>query len=122
MQDRGATGLDIVRARRAGTGVVDAAPIAELVGPSMDVSPVVSADELVLYFGSNRGGQANKLDVWMASRQKVTDPFSTPVAVPELASALNDTPRWISPDLCTLYVSSRRSGNGGLYVARRSPP
>ena len=41
------------------------------------------------------------------------------MAVSELSSAGNDLPAWVSPDDCTILVSTNRDGQHDLYFARR---
>jgi hypothetical protein len=68
-------------------------------------SPVVSADDLTIYFGSARGNSvANDVDVWMAHRTSAGDGFGTPTKVTELRSPTFDFPTWLSHDHCRLYM------------------
>ncbi|HLK90135.1 MAG TPA: hypothetical protein VKZ18_09580 [Polyangia bacterium] len=89
-----------------------------------DASPVLSHDGLTLYFASKRTDPAARGndDIWVARRAALGDPFSAPAPVTELNSAAADGPRWLSPDGCTLYFTSTRSGGLGgydLYAATR---
>jgi hypothetical protein len=83
-------------------------------------NPVVSADELTLFFA--RRTTANKQEVFVSTRAAATDAWGTPVEVPELNSPENDRPGWISADGCRIYISSQRAngaGLGDLYSAVR---
>lgn len=77
------------------------------------LSPALSADELTIYFGSDRTDPKAKgnIDVWKATRASTNDPFGAPVIVPELASSGIDSPAYLSDDGCTLYISSDRPPN-----------
>lgn len=86
-----------------------------------EVTPVVSSDELRIYFRRTVGGE---LDVYTASRPTPVDPFGTATAVPALSLAsLNEIPTWISPDDCALYVEIANApgtaGGDDLYVSLR---
>ena len=66
-------------------------------------------------------GGTNGNDIWLARRASVDQPFSGAAPVSELNSSAADTPNWISPDNCRLYMSSGRDDPSVLYVATRSP-
>lgn len=94
--------------------------------PELDSStpafPVVTADELSVYFASPRtdGGAKGERDIWRADRTSVTSAFGAPVPVAELNSASDDLPSWISPDGCVAYLSSTRDGAiFKIYEAKR---
>lgn len=85
-------------------------------------NPVVTPDELTLYFGSNRPGGAGNYDIYQATRPTVADGFGAPIALASLNTASLDAPSWISEDGCELYFT-RLDANVGyqLYVALRGP-
>jgi hypothetical protein len=85
-------------------------------------SPVVSADDLTLYFASPAlGGGA--LDVWRATRASKSDPFSNPAPVSELNTSDNEAPSYLTADGCTLYLHSNRMGGAGrFHIYRASKP
>ena len=89
---------------------------------SLENSPVVTPDELTLFFSSDRSGGAGGLDIYMTTRSTTADGFGEPVALTDLNTASIDTPTWISPDGCALYFSRAETGLGfQLYVATRGP-
>ncbi len=91
-------------------------------GDYYTVSPVVTDDELVLYFGSNRPGSAGANDVFVATRARAADPFGPPRRVAELSSARDEYPRWLSRDRCRLYFARDTStAANDVYVAKRTP-
>jgi len=86
--------------------------------------PCISADELELYFHSDRPGGYGQSDLWVTTRATVNDDWGAPV---NLGPAIN-SPAWddgsgISPDGLLLFFSSDRAGGSGnfdTYVARRA--
>jgi hypothetical protein len=86
--------------------------------------PVVTADELTIYFSSDRqdGDAKGAYDIWMATRASRDQAFDPPVNLHELNTPATDSATWISPDGCRLYVQ-RDIDNGqsvALYVVERS--
>lgn len=86
-----------------------------------EYTPVVSADELALYF--NRGGLDG--DIYVARRTSTAHSFGAPTAVTELNTTFGEWPHWMSPDGCRLYFGSNRPGGVGtstsVWMAERSP-
>ena len=86
-------------------------------------SPVLTPDELTLYFASNRKdlGGTGSADIYIATRTSTSLKFGNIARIEELATAGEDVPTWISPDNCRLYTSYRPDQNSGtsLYVATR---
>ncbi len=82
----------------------------------------VTADQLVVYFGSTRSGGQGLHDVWVATRASTATAFGAPRIVPEVSSTTEDQPSWVSSDRCRLYLTSNRSGTYKLYVATKTPP
>jgi len=80
----------------------------------------VSPDDLVIYFSSDRGGGANSLDVYVATRKSANDAFDPPVKVADLSSSdPTDAVTWVSADYCRVYLF--HAAEGKLLVATRSP-
>jgi hypothetical protein len=94
-------------------------PLVEINTDANEKNPVISADELHLYFGSDRAN--GNYDVYVASRASVNEPFGTPEPVPELNSFATDTPNWISEDDCRIYLTTHRRdiSNGDIWFASR---
>lgn len=98
-------------------------------GTNLDVGDnryaAVTADQLVMYFASNRTdtGTQGGFDVFVATRATTSLPFGAPRVVAEVSSSANDFPDWISADRCRLYFTSNRTGTGGddVYVATKTP-
>ena len=72
--------------------------------PFMELTPVLTDDELTLYFASSRPNLGS-VDVFEATRTSTQDPFGEPINVTELNGLNADLPSWISPDNCQLYVT-----------------
>lgn len=114
----------IFRATRGSTGSlfeVDS-PTSDLLTTVNDTDgvslPVVSADELTIYFTSGVDG-ARKVST--ATRTAVDQPFGTVTDVTELDNYSVDEGSWLSDDGCRLYLSSNLDGNTHLYVATKPP-
>lgn len=93
-------------------------PMTELWSGTLDADTVLTPDERIVYFRTERGGNG---DIFRATRTSVTEPFGTPVRVDEVSGADSEEgPSWISPDDCRLYLASDRGGGlPQIYVAER---
>jgi hypothetical protein len=119
--DRDDAGTAIYRASFNKVTVFDLPALVGLAGSAgADEAPVLSGDELTLYFSGTRPGSA-KSDIYVAHRTGTSEAFGTPARVVELSSAGADAPGWLSPDGCRLYLSSSRAGFSDLFVAERAP-
>lgn len=88
--------------------------------PEREHLPRVSADELTLYFVSNRSGDS---DIWRAARASRAADFADPEPVPELNGTSEDGAVTLSPDGLEAILSSDRPGTIGgrdLFRATRS--
>jgi len=84
-----------------------------------DEDPAMTADERTLFWRSTRAGGLGGYDIWSATRANDQDPFGTPSLVPNVNSAGDEGPSWISADGCRMYLSSNRAGTNDIYVAAR---
>jgi hypothetical protein len=88
----------------------------------------VSADELELYFTSDRAGGLGYEDIWVSTRQSVDDPWGTPTNLETVNSSYRESFSCISRDGLTLYFSDwfygpdRPGGLGGhdLWFSTRA--
>jgi WD40-like Beta Propeller Repeat len=76
-----------------------------------DGCPIQSPDGLGLYLASNRPGGKGGLDIWVATREKKSDPWGAPVSLPEPINSTSD-------DFCPTPLH----GGGLLFVSRRVEP
>jgi Tol biopolymer transport system component len=88
-------------------------------GNNMD--PVVTPDELTLYFASDRGA-AGTPNIYVATRASTAVGFDDPIELPSL-SVSNQVvyPTWVSADNCVLYFTAGSPGGYRLYVASKPP-
>jgi hypothetical protein len=115
---------DIYRAAKAGGGFANPALVPELSSPAVEEHVMLSADRKTVYFSSTRTapGTVGGHDIFRAHRNSVSDGFGPPAVVPELNSANNDYPSWLSADNCRIYLF-RQVGAGvyEIFVATRHP-
>jgi hypothetical protein len=114
---------DIFRAARSGDTFGQPIPVAgtNLATSAAEGSPVVTPDELNLYFFSNRDSDGG---IYYATRTSPSVGFSDPVPLTEINSLGYVWPSWISADNCVLYFSYAHNygnyyGNYDLYYAVR---
>jgi hypothetical protein len=124
----GPGGLDIYVSQLGANGMYGLGVlVAELSTPSFDFRPSVRYDGLEMVVGSNRPGSlAGSQDLWVSTRNTVSDPWSAPVNLGSTVnSAFNDNFGYLSSDGRALFFNSDRpvsDGCGGadLYVTTRS--
>jgi Tol biopolymer transport system component len=103
--DRGGN-YALYRSTQTGGGFSPPEPVAgaKLETAYMELTPVLSEDELTMYFASSRPNLGS-LDIYQATRASVQDPFGEPVALTELNGPEAQVPSWISADNCELYFT-----------------
>jgi hypothetical protein len=86
-----------------------------------ELAPVVTPDDLVIYFASDRTvtNVKGQFHIWMATRNSKDDPFSTPTSVSELNSSATELPTFVTRDRCVLYFASTRSQTLKEYQATK---
>src|SRR6267378_2342734 len=93
---------------------------------SLEASPTLSKDGLVLYFTSNRPGGLGLQDLWVSRRACVECPWEEPVNLgAPINSAALDNGANLSGDGHPLFFFSGRLGGHGstdIYVSRRADP
>ncbi|WP_253157615.1 pre-peptidase C-terminal domain-containing protein [Stieleria tagensis] len=89
-----------------------------------DGGPTLSADGRQMYFHANRPDGSGALDLYVATREQLTDPFAAPSNLgPAINSPSLETAPSLSQDGLSLYFSSNRPGGEGfydLYVSHRA--
>jgi WD40-like Beta Propeller Repeat len=95
--------------RQNGARFGPATPVTAVNDPtSNDIQPNVRADGLEVVFSSNRTGSQGQ-DIWVATRERIGDPWSTPA---NLGTAVNTTAAETRPSL---------SRNGAQLLFGRAP-
>jgi Tol biopolymer transport system component len=103
---------DIYRADIDASGAISniSAVIGGVNSPALEVVPVVTSDELRIYFGRHNGAD---WDIYTASRSSISDGFGAATVAAGLAQpGIDELPSWVSPDGCDFYFSS--NGPGGM--------
>ena len=111
--------LDIYRASWNGAGFALASAVAELNSPANEFDPVITPDELTIFFISDRAGGRGGLDIWTATRPSTSAPFSAPANLTELNTSADDIPTFVTADACTIYFAFNGPGHYVQYVASR---
>jgi Tol biopolymer transport system component len=98
--------------------------VVEINSTNTDFGPTIRRDGLEIIWGTFRPVSFGNVDLWVSTRLRTTDPWSTPV---NLGSVINsagaDNRPALSFEGTELYFQSTRSGGFGaqdLYVARRT--
>jgi len=121
-REGGSGDLDLWMASRVTTNDTWGEPVslgAHINSDSMDCGPSISPDDLTLFFYSDRLGEPPGGEIWMTTRETVSDSWGPPV---NLGSPVNTEAWWdYWPSLSAggrvlLFVSDRESGYGGEDV------
>ena len=82
--------------------------------------PCISENGLKLYFSSNRD-KVGDIDIYVATRNNVSEPFSTPTIVSNLSSTDPDLTPYIARDNYSFYFSWGLAGESNdIYIATRT--
>ena len=112
---------DIYRAEGDGVSATPATSLA-LDTPNRENTPVVTDDELEIFFASDRDapGAITALEIYAATHDVASDDFGPATVVAQISTpAQTDYPVWLSPDACDLYYVTKPAGVGELHVAHR---
>jgi Tol biopolymer transport system component len=108
---------------RAGTvNLGTPALITSLMNPTVDRDPFLSADELTIYFSSDRLTPGSE-DIFAATRASLSMPFGTPVGRSDISSGDSDSRFTTSSSgLIGVVASNRANGEGDsdLWLAIRA--
>lgn len=89
----------------------------ELGGAGREGGPMLSADQLSIYFHSERSGDTR---LYVATRETRDGTFGPPTLIHELGQGLAvDQDPWISPNGRELYFASDRAGTMAIYRSTR---
>jgi hypothetical protein len=110
------------RAARSGAGGFEAPIRIDELDTGDEWAPVVTADELTIYF--TRGDEKKAGNIWVARRSSTADGFGTEELVDELNTPEYDMPFGVSRDGCRLYFVSNgydTTGDTDVLVAEKPP-
>lgn len=113
---------DIWTATRAAADAPWSTPtlVAAMSSAASETGPEISADGLTCYFASDRAGTLGRTDIWVTTRATRSAPWTTPVHVPELSSADDDTAPAIHANGLVIVLESTRGGDPSLFLATRA--
>lgn len=97
-------------------------PVAELNTAADDARPNVSKNGREIVFDTTRATSPTNPDIWTATRDSTSSPWSAPVPLPVLNSPKPDTRVTLSWDGLTMVFGSARDGGEGaadIYVTHR---
>jgi len=98
----------------------NAKPLTEVNTSRGESMPCISEDGLKLYFSSNRDKQGD-IDIYVATRNNVSEPFSAPTVVSNLTSTDPDLTPYIARDNYSFYFARRPvGGSNDIYIATRT--
>jgi hypothetical protein len=81
---------------------------------SKDFHTTLSADDLLLFFDSDRPGGYGRADIWVIRRSTRTEPWSEPMNLgPSVNSPADEHFAYLTSDSSTLYFESDRPGGYG---------
>ncbi len=106
----------IARATLGGGGFANGVLVDSVNSAEDDTAPVLTPDELTIFFASTRGGGQD--DIWTATRASVNEPFGAPTNVMELNTAGREVPSFVSADGCTLFFDRIDGGVTPLMATR----
>jgi hypothetical protein len=111
--------IDIFRSTRVSVADPWGTPTAltEINSGMIDSNPVIAPDGLSVWLSSNRA--TSSLQIYVATRQRRTEPFSTPAAVAEFASSSTDNACAVSADGLQLIIESDVNGAADLFMTTR---
>jgi hypothetical protein len=116
--------VDIYSSVVAGDNFEWALLVPELSTAAIDERPNVRKDGLEIFFDSNRPGSLGSTDLWVATRESTSVPWSVPVNLgPQVNSSSAETRPALSFDGLTLYFGSSRPlgrGSSDIYMSTRS--
>jgi Tol biopolymer transport system component len=112
----GSSGMDIWIATRAATADVFSTPgnVGAVNSTANEIAPDISSDGLTLFWSSDRTdlGGSGSMDIYMATRAAIGDPFGSAVNITAINTAGNEQGASISSDGLSLYFAA----DGGLGI------
>ncbi len=81
-------------------------------------NPTLTADELVIVFGTNRGKPDGDKDIWYATRKERSLPFETPKPLDMLNTSAEERETYVTRNGCEVYFASNRNPSSQLDFYR----
>jgi hypothetical protein len=86
----------------------------------IETQPMLTPDELTMYFWSNRAGGVGAEDIYEVKRASKSEKWGAPVNLSAVNTSGPDYPGWVSADGCVLYFTHVNGAQQfDLYVAQR---
>lgn len=116
-RDGGIGGGDLWVSRRGSVSDPWSIPMnlgAGINSPFTDYYPRLEADDLLLFFISNRPEGYGQLDIWVSARPRIDEPWGSPRNLgPGINTERDEHRVYITPDMKNIYFGSDRTGTFG---------
>jgi hypothetical protein len=87
--------------------------VRELSSTGRDTRIFIRKDGLEAFVTTNRAGGQGRIDIWVSTRETLSEPWSVPTDIASpVNSEFDDGSPWLSRDGTTLYFFSTRPGGG----------
>ena len=94
--------------------------IPDLSSKARDTRVFIRKDALEAFVTTNRAGGPGLIDIWVSTRETLSDSWPAPVNLGRpVNSEFDDGAPWLSKDGTTLYFFSNRSGNRDIWYTTR---
>ena len=94
--------------------------IPDLSSKARDTRVFIRKDALEAFVTTNRPGGQGLIDIWVSTRETLSDSWPAPVNLGRpVNSEFDDGAPWLSKDGTTLYFFSNRSGNRDIWYTTR---
>ena len=112
-------GCQIMVAAKSGGTFSNAQPIEITSVDTLDIvgHPTLSNDELIMYFAAERKGGFGGKDIWISTRENVSEPFGRPFNLGEKVNTAGDEMYpFLRYDTTLYFASNGHGGMGGLDI------
>jgi Tol biopolymer transport system component len=89
----------------------------DVASPVAEIHPVLTPDELTLFYASNREG-SQVTDIYVARRASRDVPFEQSERLDVVNGPGIDSPSWVSDDGCVLYLTQEQGGYEMFFATR----
>lgn len=112
-------GCQIMVASKSGGAFSNAQPVQITSIDTLDIvgHPTLSDDELIMYFAAERKGGFGGKDIWISTRENVSEPFGRPFNLGEKVNTAGDEMYpFLRYDTTLYFASNGHGGMGGLDI------